>query len=224
MTPDEFTQHLPRPYRAHLIPVGGEEPLHLAHADCKCHPSPSRYGIGVWVHNAWDGRERYERQDRDDYPDKFNSQWVTVAELFVPRTWKAGADRNLVEWMEVLASAYETLLDLSYPHATKDNHHNRKQILADTKTLLANVRKRDSVLDAFMGWPEERLQQLVTLGELLADLGKPKAAFRIEDISRFNYVANTLWSGYAKDTPEMPFHEFLRRLAGLTPHDPEAGE
>lgn len=44
----------------HIIPIGGEEPLHVAADVCWCFPlyHPSH---GVWEHNAKDCREAKER-------------------------------------------------------------------------------------------------------------------------------------------------------------------
>lgn len=55
----------------HIIPVGGEEPVHHASWGCWCHPM---HKDGLIVHNAKDARERYERQNMTN-PDL---KWVTV--------------------------------------------------------------------------------------------------------------------------------------------------
>lgn len=49
------------PELIHVIPVGGEEPLHRADLDCWCFPSSSPYEASVMRHNAKDCREAQER-------------------------------------------------------------------------------------------------------------------------------------------------------------------
>lgn len=44
----------------HVIPVG-DNTLHDANRNCCC--APIETNPGLWVHNAHDGREKYERQD-----------------------------------------------------------------------------------------------------------------------------------------------------------------
>lgn len=46
--------------RTHVIPVGGQEPLHHAHEACWCHPLAEEGGK-MLVHNAHDCREKWER-------------------------------------------------------------------------------------------------------------------------------------------------------------------
>ena len=46
----------------HTIPVGGSEPVHHANPQCWCRPFPDHDEPGVIIHNADDGREKYERQ------------------------------------------------------------------------------------------------------------------------------------------------------------------
>ncbi len=45
----------------HVIPVGGQEPLHTATRDCWCHPVITENGL-MALHNAKDLREKWERQ------------------------------------------------------------------------------------------------------------------------------------------------------------------
>ena len=62
----------------HIIPVGGVEPVHAAHARCWCHPvSIADEDYPVAVHHAKDLREVRERNGtaRPDEP------WVIVNQL-----------------------------------------------------------------------------------------------------------------------------------------------
>ena len=59
--------------RIHVIPVGGEEPLHCA-GDCWCHPL--EHEDGIVTHHAQDCREKYERQNIIDK----NKFWVQIIE------------------------------------------------------------------------------------------------------------------------------------------------
>jgi hypothetical protein len=63
--------------RIHIIPVGDPEPLHTATQDCLCHPLVE--SDGLVIHNAWDLREKWERQGYV-HPRK---AWVQIAELKV---------------------------------------------------------------------------------------------------------------------------------------------
>jgi len=47
--------------RVHVIPVGHPEPLHHCNMQCWCHPLPKEGGE-IAIHNAKDGREKWERQ------------------------------------------------------------------------------------------------------------------------------------------------------------------
>ncbi len=47
--------------RTHIIPLGHPEPLHHASLGCWCHPLQKENGE-MAVHNAKDGREKWERQ------------------------------------------------------------------------------------------------------------------------------------------------------------------
>lgn len=58
----------------HTIPVGGDEPVHLADTQCSCTPLEQD---GVVTHNAWDLREKLERQG---VPTPGRS-WVIVQQL-----------------------------------------------------------------------------------------------------------------------------------------------
>ena len=60
--------------RLHIIPAGGEEPVHLVSLDCKCHPNPN--DDAVVIHNAFDLRELRERHGRRRPGDV----WVIVEE------------------------------------------------------------------------------------------------------------------------------------------------
>lgn len=164
-------------------------------------------------------------KDAHYYPDSgYTFVWAANAEeqltAFVDRLRPTpNADEHMLDWLEVLCSAFETLLELSAPHATKDNHANREKILADTKTLIANVKRRESVLDSYMAWPPERKEQLLKLGGLLMDLAMSNGTFKIEDLTRFVYLGEFLWK-HEEDAPEPPLYEFLRRLAGFDPRQP----
>lgn len=48
------------PYPRHVLPMNDTMMHHALH-DCMCHPIELEPGL--WVHNARDGREKYERQD-----------------------------------------------------------------------------------------------------------------------------------------------------------------
>lgn len=61
--------------RVHIIPVGHPEPLHHCNAECWCHPLLKENGE-IAIHNAKDGRERWERQGILD-SDK---RWVLAYE------------------------------------------------------------------------------------------------------------------------------------------------
>ena len=63
----------------HCIPVGGKEPMHMAHESCSCHPLLDE---GVMIHNAFDLREARERHRcaRD------GEKWVLVASISTPTT------------------------------------------------------------------------------------------------------------------------------------------
>ena len=45
----------------HAIPVGGDEPIHYANAECWCYPVPDTEEPTLLVHNAKDCREARER-------------------------------------------------------------------------------------------------------------------------------------------------------------------
>ena len=60
----------------HVIPVGGDEPVHLASGGCWCYPLESA-GI-IFSHNAKDLREVRERQG---IPNPKKIVWVIVEEL-----------------------------------------------------------------------------------------------------------------------------------------------
>lgn len=62
------------PERIHVIPVGDTE-LHCAQESCACHPIEDGEP-GVWVHNAFDCREKYERADGEKHSDG----WVLIGE------------------------------------------------------------------------------------------------------------------------------------------------
>lgn len=46
--------------RTHTIPIGGQEPMHMASHRCWCNPFVSTEN--TVIHHAADGREKYERQ------------------------------------------------------------------------------------------------------------------------------------------------------------------
>lgn len=62
----------------HCIPVGGDEPLHSACRQCHCQPLFKEDELIV-VHNAWDLREKLERQG---VPTPGRS-WVNILEVDV---------------------------------------------------------------------------------------------------------------------------------------------
>lgn len=66
----------------HVIPVGGEEPIHSCNKDCWCYPLYSDEGEDgiVATHNAKDLREVRERRG-DLNPE---TQWVLVREFGIP--------------------------------------------------------------------------------------------------------------------------------------------
>ena len=47
--------------RLHILPLGRPKPLHHASLACWCHPLPKEHGE-MAIHNAKDGREKWERQ------------------------------------------------------------------------------------------------------------------------------------------------------------------
>lgn len=49
--------------RLHIIPAGGSEPIHHAHEGCWCCPLAEEDGR-MLTHNAKDGRERWERNNK----------------------------------------------------------------------------------------------------------------------------------------------------------------
>ena len=59
----------------HVIPVGGEEPMHTCHAACFCYPLEDQDGL--MVHHAKDLRESRERHGRNR-PDE---NWVLVEQV-----------------------------------------------------------------------------------------------------------------------------------------------
>ncbi len=62
--------------RIHLIPVGGDEPLHTCSVEhCFCHPLLD--DEGVVTHNALDLREARERHGRN----RPGENWVLVKEI-----------------------------------------------------------------------------------------------------------------------------------------------
>lgn len=61
----------------HCIPVGNGEPLHQASPLCPCFPARDLEASRLFVHNAFDCREKWERQGVKTAPD---SLWVTVVE------------------------------------------------------------------------------------------------------------------------------------------------
>lgn len=62
---------------SHVIPVGLEEPIHDASPKCWCHPLQDTESATLYIHNARDCRERFERQGLT-HPE---SHWVTIGEL-----------------------------------------------------------------------------------------------------------------------------------------------
>ncbi len=61
--------------KAHVIPVGGAEPLHVAGSSCWCHPMESVRHPGVIIHNAKDCREKWERRGYHNPA----TPWVSIA-------------------------------------------------------------------------------------------------------------------------------------------------
>lgn len=64
-------------HNIHCIPVGNAEPIHQCHTLCWCHPVQDSESKNLYVHNAKDCREKWERQGLDMPPQ---SLWVTVEE------------------------------------------------------------------------------------------------------------------------------------------------
>lgn len=58
----------------HVIPIGGNEPIHKASPFCHCNPTRDIEAPLLWIHNAFDCREKFERQGlvNKDLP------WATV--------------------------------------------------------------------------------------------------------------------------------------------------
>ncbi len=66
------------PKTQHVLPVGGDEPIHFASLDCWCHPNPDKASDGQIVHhNALDCRERFERAGKEHLKDP-GQVWVIV--------------------------------------------------------------------------------------------------------------------------------------------------
>lgn len=61
----------------HCIPVGNDEPIHECHTLCWCHPVKDVNSVNLYIHNAMDCREKWERQGIKTAPD---SLWVTMVE------------------------------------------------------------------------------------------------------------------------------------------------
>ncbi len=64
--------------KVHVIPVGGDEPVHHCYIPCFCSPLETKDGL--IVHHAQDLREKDERQGRT-HPDK-KWQVIEVDEIF----------------------------------------------------------------------------------------------------------------------------------------------
>lgn len=61
----------------HCIPVGGQEPIHQASRLCWCFPIRDSEESNLYVHNALDCREKWERQG---IQPPYDSLWVTIVE------------------------------------------------------------------------------------------------------------------------------------------------
>jgi hypothetical protein len=46
----------------HCIPVGNDEPPHVCHTLCWCHPTQDTVSPNLYAHHAKDCREKWERQ------------------------------------------------------------------------------------------------------------------------------------------------------------------
>ena len=70
--------------RIHIIPVGGDEPVHTAHETCKCQPLLDEEGL--MIHHAEDLREARERHDRNRHDEKcvLVEEVVPSSDLRVP--------------------------------------------------------------------------------------------------------------------------------------------
>ena len=62
----------------HIIPVGGIEPIHVAHPSCWCHPTQDAEAPANHIHHAKDCREKWERQGLATEP---GAAWVTIGEV-----------------------------------------------------------------------------------------------------------------------------------------------
>jgi hypothetical protein len=61
----------------HCIPVGNGESLHTCHPECWCCPTLDSQSSNLYVHNAGDCREKWERQGVELPKD---SLWVIIEE------------------------------------------------------------------------------------------------------------------------------------------------
>lgn len=52
----------------HVIPIGDSKP-HVSRWTCRCRPYT--VGDGVWVHNAYDGREFFEQEEEPQVARKY---------------------------------------------------------------------------------------------------------------------------------------------------------
>jgi hypothetical protein len=59
----------------HSIPVGGNEPIHLADKRCWCYPTQDLESFNLFIHNAKDCREFKERRGINTPNDSF---WIIV--------------------------------------------------------------------------------------------------------------------------------------------------
>lgn len=59
--PDPVEYQFPEKRCVHVVPVGGNEPLHVISDLCWCHPL-CEVDPNIITHNAKDTRERFERQ------------------------------------------------------------------------------------------------------------------------------------------------------------------
>ena len=62
----------------HSIPVGGDEPMHLADRQCWCHPVQDQEAKNLFIHNAKDCREFKERNGIEVPKD---SLWVIIGSV-----------------------------------------------------------------------------------------------------------------------------------------------
>lgn len=67
----------------HIIPVGGAEPIHVAHSSCWCHPTQDAEAPANHIHHSKEGREHREARN---LPTEPGSAWVTVEEAVAQKS------------------------------------------------------------------------------------------------------------------------------------------